>query len=176
MRNGRTGIARNRQLGEFLALKVFYNWLASLGVGLLPGPQGTYGSLLTAGLAALWLAQGGGLTGWPYGLLVAAVTALALWASHRALRWRVFGPALDPGAIVIDEAAGMLLALYGIASLGWEIAAAFVLFRLFDIVKPLGVGALQRLPGAWGVVSDDLLAGLYALAAWRLLAWLPTLL
>ncbi len=154
----------------------FYKWLASLGVGLLPGPQGTYGSLLTAGLAALWLAQGGGLAGWPYGLLVAAVTALALWASSQALRRRVFGDSPDPGPIVIDEAAGMLLALYGVTGLGWELVAALALFRLFDILKPLGVGALQGLPGAWGVVADDLLAGLYALAVWRLLAWLPTVL
>ncbi|MCF8031592.1 MAG: phosphatidylglycerophosphatase A [Desulfarculaceae bacterium] len=158
-------------------LRTFHLWLSSLGVGLLPGAQGTYASLLVAGLVALWLSLGGApLSGAPYALLTGAVIALALWSSHMALRQRVFGGSPDPGQIVIDEAAGMLLAMWGITSLGWQLVAALVLFRIFDIVKPLGVGALQRLPGAWGVVADDLLAGLYALAVWRLLAWVPTLL
>jgi len=158
-------------------LRSFHRWLSSLGVGLLPGAQGTYASVLVAALAALWLVRGGGpLCGWPYGLLVAGATAVALWSSHMALRLRVFGASPDPGAITIDEAAGMLLALWGISRMGWELVAALVLFRLFDILKPLGVDRLQRLPGAWGVVADDLLAGLYALAVWQLLAWLPTLL
>ena len=155
-------------------MRSIYRWLSSLGVGMLPGAQGTYASLLVAGLAALWLAGGGALTGWGYGLLCGGVIVLALWSSHMALRLRLFGDKPDPGQITIDEAAGMLLAMWG-APLGWQLVAALVLFRLFDILKPLGVDRLQRLPGAWGVVADDLLAGLYALAVWQLLAWVPTL-
>lgn len=146
--------------------------VVSMGVGLLPGPHGTYGSLLIAGLGAFWLANGGELSGWGYGTLVALVSLVAVFLCHLALRGRVFGDKEDPGQIVIDEAAGMLLAMYGIASLGWELLAAMAFFRFFDIVKPLGVDALQKLPGGWGVVADDLLAGFYAMLAWRLLAWL----
>lgn len=69
----------------------------------------------------------------------------------------------------------MLVAMFGISSLGWELLAALAFFRFFDIVKPLGVNTLQRLEGTWGVVADDLLAGLYALLAWRSLAWLVAL-
>lgn len=141
----------------------------------MPGPQGTYASLLTAGLSALWLAGGGVLRGWEYGAVMVVVALAAIFFCHLAIRRKVFGPKADPGQIVLDEAAGMLLAMYGITSLGWELLAALVFFRYFDIMKPLGVNALQRLPGAWGVVADDLLAGLYALLAWRLLAWLVSL-
>lgn len=146
-------------------------WVASMGVGLWPGPQGTYGSAVVAGAAALWLAAGGAALAGPwYAALVLATTALALWATHAALEARVFGPDKDPGQVVIDEAAGQLVAMYGIAAVGWELAAAFLLFRVFDILKPFPAGWSQGLPGTWGVVIDDLFAGLYALLAVRLLA------
>lgn len=146
--------------------------LVTLGVGLLPGPQGTYASLLTAGLAWAWLDRGGApLAGAWYGLVCLALAALAVASSQAALNRRVFGPAHDPGAIVIDEAAGMLLALYGLAAPGWPLLAGLAAFRLFDIAKPWPVGASQRLPGGWGIVADDLLAGLYALGVVRLVGW-----
>jgi phosphatidylglycerophosphatase A len=143
-------------------------------VGLLPGPAGTYGSLLTCALAGAWLAAGGAALAGPwYGLALLGAAALAVAISEAALRGRVFGPGHDPGQIVIDEMAGQLVALYGVGSLGWEMLAGFLAFRFFDIAKPWPVGVSQRLPGGWGVVVDDLLAGLYALALVRLLAlWL----
>jgi phosphatidylglycerophosphatase A len=154
-------------------MRVLLRWLLSLGVGLLPGPQGTYASLLVTGLAAAWLAAGGGsLAGWAYLLLIGLVCGLTLLAGEAALARQVFGPDPDPGQIVLDEAAGMLVALYGLAGLGWPIVAALALFRIFDILKPFPVGRLQRLPGAWGVLADDLAAGLLALAGWRLLVYL----
>lgn len=152
-----------------LALKL----AASLGVGLIPGPHGTWGSALTAGALALWLALGGGpLTGWGYVLACLAGAAAALWVVDLALRRRVFGDDPDPGRVVIDEMAGQMLALWGVAGPGWELAAGFAAFRVLDIAKPLGIGRLQRLPGTWGVVADDLLAGLYACLLVRLAAWL----
>lgn len=142
---------------------------ASLGVGLLPGPAGTYGSLLTWLLAGAWLAGGGvALAGPWYGLVLLAAAALAVAVAEAALRRGVFGPGHDPGQIVIDEMAGQLVALYGVGRLGWEFAAALLAFRLFDIAKPWPVNVSQRLPGGWGVVVDDLLAGLYALGLVRL--------
>lgn len=146
-----------------------------MGVGLLPGPHGTYGSILATGMGALWIAGGGILSGWGYAGVALLFGAAAVYFSQLALRRRVFGDQADPGRIVIDEAAGMLVAMYGISSLGWELPAALALFRLFDITKPLGINALQRLPGAWGVVADDLLAGLYAMLGWRALAGLAAL-
>lgn len=152
-------------------MRALVKWLLSLGVGLLPGPQGTYGSLLVAGLASVWLGTGGGsLSGGPYLGLILLVSLLTLIAGQAALARQVWGPGPDPGQIVLDEAAGMLVALYGLTGLDWRLPAAFVLFRVFDILKPFPVGWLQGLPGAWGVLADDLLAGLYALAGWRLLA------
>lgn len=148
-------------------------YTASLGVGMLPGPHGTWGSALTLGAAALWLASGlGPLAGPPYLIFVALFSLLAVAVSDAAVRRRIFGGSKDPGVIVIDEAAGLLVALYGSHSVGWPMLAAFALFRVFDIVKPFPVGWSQKLPGGWGVVVDDLLAGLYSLAVPWLLAYL----
>lgn len=144
-------------------------YLTSLGVGLLPGPRGTWGSALTWAAAMLYLEwTAAPLAGWWYGTVTAAVAALAIASSDAAVRRGVFGPSHDPGRIVIDEAAGMLVALYGTQSLGPAAVLAFILFRLFDIFKPFPVGRSQRLPGGWGVVIDDLLAGLYAWATVQL--------
>jgi phosphatidylglycerophosphatase A len=68
----------------------------------------------------------------------------------------------DPSCVVIDEVAGMLLSCIAIpADIRW-IAAAFVLFRIFDIVKPFPARAAERLPGGWGIMTDDVIAGIYA--------------
>lgn len=94
------------------------------------------------------------------------VTVVGIWAAHRAEH--VLG-GKDPGAIVIDEVAGMTLSVLAVPLTFWTLAVAFLLFRVFDIVKPFPAGASQRLPGGFGVVVDDLIAGLYALAALALL-------
>jgi len=70
--------------------------------------------------------------------------------------------------VVIDEVAGILLALCLVRPTLVHLVAAFLLFRLFDIWKPFPVGRLERLPGAWGVTADDLMAGLYAAAVIRI--------
>ena len=67
----------------------------------------------------------------------------------------------DPRPIVIDEVAGMLIACCGHPrTLRW-VLGLFLAFRVFDVVKPLGINKLQDLPGGLGVVADDLLAGIY---------------
>jgi phosphatidylglycerophosphatase A len=71
----------------------------------------------------------------------------------------------DPGAIVIDEVAGMALAVLLLPRTAGVLLAAFVLFRVFDVVKPYPANALQRLRGGAGVMLDDLVAGVYALVA-----------
>ncbi|MGD9125474.1 MAG: phosphatidylglycerophosphatase A [Desulfarculaceae bacterium] len=149
--------------------------VVSLGVGLLPGPRGTYGSLLALGAAGLWFSAGGGpLTGPWYLILTAVFSLFSVWVSHQAVAAAVFGPESDPGQIVIDEFAGMMVCLIGAkATPWWELGLAFFVFRFFDIVKPAPINISQRLPGGWGVVADDLLAGGYTLAfLWLWRCWL----
>jgi phosphatidylglycerophosphatase A len=130
-------------------------------VGYAPVAPGTLGSLLAAIL--LWLV--------PFsraGLLCffVAVTCAGAWAAHRAER--LLG-GKDPGPIVIDEVAGMTLAVLAFAPTLPVLATGFLFFRLFDVVKPFPARASQRLPGGAGVMLDDLIAGLYALVAVGLL-------
>jgi len=73
----------------------------------------------------------------------------------------------DPGWIVIDEVCGIFMALAFvplefIIAQPWILAVAFGLFRFFDILKPLGIHKFEKFPGAWGVMADDLLGGVYA--------------
>jgi phosphatidylglycerophosphatase A len=74
--------------------------------------------------------------------------------------------------VVIDEVVGIQIVLVGAEPTPAGLAAAFLLFRLFDIVKPFPIHRLQRLPGGWGVVADDALAGLYARVVLALISWL----
>lgn len=83
----------------------------------------------------------------------------------------------DPGRVVLDEFIVMPLCFLGWRALSgapplWAVLlAGFALFRLFDIWKPAGIGRLQRLPGGWGVVADDVAAALTACATLHLAAW-----
>lgn len=79
----------------------------------------------------------------------------------------------DPGCVVIDEVVGMQVVLIGAQSVGvWGLFAAFMIFRFFDIVKPFPVNRSQKLPGGYGVVVDDFLAGVYTRVAMIILALL----
>ncbi len=71
----------------------------------------------------------------------------------------------DPSRVVIDEVAGQLAALLIFADVNlWSLLASFVLFRIFDIAKPLGIRRLEAIPNGWGIMLDDLAAGLLAAA------------
>lgn len=134
----------------------------TLGVGSLPGPSGTYGSLVAA--AAIAIAA---IAGVP--VLAAASAAAALGVlltlslAPRALR---ADGVQDPSWIVSDELAGQGVSAalaYAVPASAWApLAASFVLFRIFDAAKPWPIRALERLPGALGVLADDLGAGLAA--------------
>jgi phosphatidylglycerophosphatase A len=125
------------------------------GSGLSPKAPGTVGTLATVpfaialGFAPYWLLP----------LAALAVTALGVWSAGAYARGRSLK---DPQQVVIDESAGFLWACCG-GPFGWvTLLAAFALFRLFDILKPWPVGALEKLPGGWGIVMDDVAAGLIA--------------
>tara|TARA_R110000868_G_scaffold10313_1_gene50543 strand:+ start:14672 stop:15163 length:492 start_codon:yes stop_codon:yes gene_type:complete len=127
--------------------------------GLLPGAPGTWGSLFTLPFAWVIAAAWG-----PPALFAAAAAAflVGLWASGRYLR---NSASKDPGTIVIDETAGQFLALALVPVDLWWYLAGFVLFRAADIFKPWPASWADRaLPGAFGVMTDDIFAGAYALA------------
>ncbi|MEO1688371.1 MAG: phosphatidylglycerophosphatase A [Pseudomonadota bacterium] len=141
--------------------------LATLwGLGALVPAPGTFGSL--AALPLGWVLHG--LGGFP--LLVVGFLAVCV-AGWLAIRGAPIWEA-DASEVIVDEVAGQLLALFPLSLglwlrgtepwlfpwPGW--VGAFLAFRLFDIWKPWPINALERLPGAWGVMADDLLAGLFA--------------
>ncbi|HJQ83267.1 MAG TPA: phosphatidylglycerophosphatase A [Candidatus Binatia bacterium] len=136
------------------------------GVGNLPLAPGTFGSLvvvpLLPSLAALRDAA-------PpvYALAVAALVAVAIWSAGRAEE--LLG-GHDHSRIVVDEVAGMVVAGAWLPGTWGAAGVAFLLFRLFDVLKPFPAGFIDgRVEGGFGVVGDDLVAGLYAGVATRLL-------
>jgi phosphatidylglycerophosphatase A len=137
------------------------------GAGYAPLAPGTVGSAIA--LLVLWLVP---LSGAGRVLFLVVVVVAGTWAAQHAER--LVG-AKDPGAIVIDEVAGMTVSVLVFPLTPSVLVAAFVLFRVFDIVKPFPARGSQRLPGGVGVMVDDLVAGGYALgvlAACRFLfAW-----
>lgn len=161
-------------------------WLATgFGSGYLKPAPGTWGSLAGIGAWLLLVAGlrrlGGPLLPWLLLLAPLAVTLLAVWAAERVVQET---GQKDPSFIVVDEWAGIWIALTPLLFTAtvqpqplslWaaRLVAPFLLFRLFDIWKPGAVDAAQRLPGGWGVVMDDVLAGLLAaLLVWPLDRWL----
>ncbi len=125
-------------------------------MGRAPLAPGTVASALT--VAALWLLN---LSPIALTAVLIAVTALGTWASDEAER--ALGGGKDPGAIVVDEVAGMTLSVLVLPQTAPVLAVAFLLFRVFDVTKPFPANVAQRLRGGLGVMVDDLIAGLYAL-------------
>lgn len=109
----------------------------------------------------------GGQSGLLIGLLLTVL--IGTWAADRACR--IFGTK-DDGRITVDEVAGQLLSLVWLPVHPLVMAAGFLLFRLFDIVKPWPARPAERLPGGVGVMADDLVAGLYANLIGQLVWWL----
>ena len=101
--------------------------------------------------------------------LIAALFAAGVWAGTTAERY--FG-GIDPGPIVIDEVVGMLITLAFIP-VGWSGAVVgFLLFRVFDVIKPFPAGAFEKLHGGLGVMADDAMAAIYANLSLRFVLWL----
>lgn len=135
------------------------------GIGRAPVAPGTFGSL--PGLALAWILW---VAGGPWAVVVgaAAVTAVGAWAAGRvAESWGVE----DPGAVVVDEVAGQMVALFFIAPTPAAMAASFLLFRIFDVWKPWPASRLERLPGGSGIMADDLAAGAMANLVLQVVFW-----
>jgi phosphatidylglycerophosphatase A len=150
-------------------------WLARaiatwFGCGYSPKAPGTVGTLGTLPLCYV-LSRQSTLVYWAATIVI---TALGVWASTR---YAADAGEEDPQAVVIDEVSGTLIAV-GLALGGGPLAAllAVVLFRVFDIWKPGPIDNAQNLPRGWGIMADDVLAGLAAgLVAAALTPWLPRL-
>ena len=137
------------------------------GVGYAPIAPGTVGSVVTVVALGLFPFSRAGLV-----IFLVLVVVIGTWAAHVAER--VIG-GKDPGAIVIDEVAGMTLSVVAFPLTPEVLAAGLALFRVFDVLKPPPARESQRIKGGVGVMIDDLIAGLYALAiiavSRRLLGW-----
>ncbi len=138
----------------------------ALGVGYVPFAPGTFGSL-----AGLVLYLGVRASGQPAVELAAVVIVFLLGAWAATAAEAHFGH-IDPGPVVIDEVLGMLVTLALVPVSVTGALVGFVLFRVFDVLKPPPCNTLEALPGGWGVMSDDFMAAVYAHLCVRLLAWL----
>jgi phosphatidylglycerophosphatase A len=134
--------------------------------GYFPFAPGTVGS--AAGLVFYLLVWWTGSTLVEVALIV-GLFVLGVWAGTTSERY--FG-GIDPGPVVIDEVVGMLITLAFIP-VGWSGAlAGFVLFRIFDVIKPYPANKLEALHGGLGVMADDAMAAVYANLCLRVLMWL----
>ena len=168
-------------------MKIGHWLITGLGLGYAPVASGTFGSagaIAVAGIVWLPLYLTGHGQGWDFHAIMVVLTGLASWgcvhwgpwaAEYFAGRSRKPG---DPGQVVLDEFAGQWIALVGMPLLSarpllglaapaieWVIlvfAIQFFLFRLFDVIKPPPGRRLEKLHGGWGILLDDLAAGVYA--------------
>lgn len=123
------------------------------GAGMVEG-GGTVAAAIVA--IAWWLVQPSALS---QVLITIVLTVVGVWSagymgSH--------GWEKDDKKIVIDEAAGMAVSIVLLPASPAYVVAGFVLFRFFDIVKPLGIRKMERWRGGWGVMADDILSGIYS--------------
>lgn len=145
-------------VAEFLATSAYS--------GYVPKGPGTAGAAVGVLLVYL-LNHFGGLSSWV--LFPAALLLLwpSVWATDVIIEVRNMK---DPQIVVIDEVLGQMLAYIGSdLHTPWAYLVGFVLFRLFDIFKPPPVRWFESFPGGWGVVLDDVMAGVYALAVMSIL-------
>jgi phosphatidylglycerophosphatase A len=132
------------------------------GCGYAPKAPGTAGSL-AALLIAIALHSYGDYGRWTLLLLTALLLAPGIWSAGIVAK-RTNKP--DPQIVVVDEVIGQWITLAGAATFNWKTyLAAFVLFRLLDMWKPAPARQFENFPGGWGIVADDVMAGVYGALA-----------
>lgn len=154
----------------FVKRMPFYHQLIATGcgVGFLPYGPGTMGALFAI---VVWyllslLVSMPSLIGITLALVV-LFTFLGAWSATVSERY--WGE--DPSRVVIDEVVGQWIVLLAIPFdfQLWHVIVALALFRFFDIVKPLGVRKMENFKGGWGIMADDILAGVYGFIVLQLL-------
>lgn len=124
--------------------------------GFFPFAPATFATAVF--LLCYWLVPGGEWL--VHAWVLVATTLVSIPTATRVERTR----GKDPSCVVIDEVVGIQIVLVGAEPTLAGVGAAFLLFRAFDIAKPFPIHRLQSLPGGWGIVADDALAGVYARA------------
>ncbi|MDD2941506.1 MAG: phosphatidylglycerophosphatase A [bacterium] len=141
--------------------------------GLSPKAPGTAGTAVAAILAVLAYFFIGEVPSLTFSLFFSVFGFLA--TSYLLETGGNLSSAEDPQEVVVDEAAGYFVALSFVGSASydvqgaWPIVIAFLFFRLFDIWKPFPISRVEALPGAWGIMADDIIAGVFAGILLRLL-------
>lgn len=148
--SGLTFMIRNRDLFDS---KIFAKFTCALGVGLFPVASGTWGSLI--GLFLIVLVKFNFLL---YVSCFFALVWLGFWCSKK-MRLEANS---DPSFFVIDEACGMFVTFLFVPITILSLCWGFFLFRLFDVIKPFPVCRLEKIEGYWGILLDDIGAGIYA--------------
>jgi phosphatidylglycerophosphatase A len=149
--------------------------ITSCGLGLAPFATGTFGTLGGIAVAVVLQLFCSGLA-LAVALAVAALVLLALGCSMTSFVQRTF-PHKDPGAFVLDEVVGYLVALALVVAFHGGAGVlvhgvTFFAFRAFDVIKPFPADRLERVHGAAGIMLDDVMAGIYAGVAAALATWL----
>jgi phosphatidylglycerophosphatase A len=129
------------------------------GCGRVPKAPGTAG---TVGAIPLYLLLARtGRAG--VGIAAMVATFVGVWAASVVARQLA---SKDPQVVVIDEVAGFLVTMVPVRIVSWQaVLSGFVLFRLLDSLKPWPIRSAEKLPGGWGVVLDDVVAGVFGAAA-----------
>ena len=138
------------------------------GSGYFPIAPATFASAIVAGVLFL-LGPGAAGRGHPLveGLVILALFPISIASAHVAER--TLGH--DASPIVIDEVIGQMITLWFVPRSWPWVLAGFLLFRLFDIWKPLGANDAQKLPGGFGIVVDDVIAGVYGAIVLQAALW-----
>ena len=140
--------------------------IATVGpCGFTPLAPGTVGSV--AGLVIFWIVRSTGFV-WLEGATLLLVIAAGIAAASVA---ETVYERRDPGLVVVDEVAGMLVTLLLVPVGFVGSIAGFLAFRFFDIVKPFPARQVEALPRGWGIMADDLVAGIYAQVMLRVVLW-----
>ncbi len=162
-------MSREPSGGQKLNLLDRLAWLyaTGCGIGMAPKAPGTFGSLL--GPLLVW--------GWQslerprHESVIVSLVGVLLGVGAAQRTARHYGLS-DPGCVVCDEIAAFAI-VFALTPVTWTTAViGFVWFRVFDIAKPWPINRLERLPGGWGIMADDLLAGVFAAAALQGTLWL----
>lgn len=139
-------------------MRLIYRLISTcLGIGYTPKGGGTVAAVVCCVAWYLSWRSGNGFL-WPQLLIALGITMIGAWAAGKMEpEWGE-----DSYRIVIDEVAGMCLTLCGIPDRWPLVLTGLVLFRFFDIAKPLYIRRMEEIGGGWGVMMDDVLAGVYA--------------
>ena len=134
--------------------------------GNIPFAPGTFGTVV--GLFPCFFLSEINIGGASF--LIIIFTAGAIWIAHRA---EALLKQKDPGCIVIDEIAGLMVTLWGLPFGMLPVISGFILFRLFDIVKPFPIRLIEKkVAGGAGIVLDDVAAGVYSHLAVRMVLYI----